>query len=86
MTGGLNDRDLVVMLPDSRFDVRRSLRQFSIGLQRQIAIQDDLLSTKVRNPSGNAFNWNDILFHRIQPNKRAICTTVVLKMLRTNCG
>ena len=86
MTGGLNDRDLVVMLPDSRFDVRRSLRQFSIGLQRQIATQDGLLSPKVRNPSGNALNWNDILFHRIQPNKRAICTTVELKMLRTNCG
>jgi hypothetical protein len=31
-------------------------------------------------------NWNDLLFHRIQPNKRAICATVVLKMLRTNCG
>jgi hypothetical protein len=53
MTGGLNDRDLVVMLPDLRFDVRGSLRQFSIGLQRQIAIQDNLVSTKVRNPSGS---------------------------------
>jgi len=50
MTGGLNDRDLVVILPDSRFDVRRRLRQFSIG---STAIQDDLLSAKVRNLSGN---------------------------------
>jgi hypothetical protein len=74
------------MLPDWRFDVRGSLRQFSIGLQRQTAIPDGLLPPKVRNPSGNAFNWNAILFHRIQPNKRAICTTVELKMLRTNCG
>ena len=86
MTGGLNDRNLGIMLPDSRFDIRRSLRQFSTGLERQIAIQDGLLSPKVRNPSGNAFNWSDILFHRIQPNKRAICTTVELKMLSTNCG
>ena len=74
------------MLLDSPFDVRRSLRQFSIDLRRQVAIQDNLLSPKVRNPSGDMFNWNDILFHRIQPNKRAICTTVELKMLRTNCG
>jgi len=37
-------------LPDSRFDVRRRLRQFSIG---STAIQDDLLSAKVRNLSGN---------------------------------